>query len=115
MRSRSGSPGINDLSGPVGVVKVMSEAASQSEDMSVNISTLLSMISLITINLGIFNLLPVPALDGMRFVFLLIEAIRRKPIKPEIEGMIHFVGLAALMLLMLVVTFKDIFMIATGG
>ena len=51
----------------------------------------------------------------MRFVFLLIEAIRRKPIKPEIEGMIHFVGLAALMLLMLVVTFKDIFMIATGG
>ena len=111
----SGTYGINDLSGPVGVVKVMSEAASQSEDMSVNISTLLSMISLITINLGIFNLLPVPALDGMRFVFLLIEAIRRKPIKPEIEGMIHIVGLAALMLLMLVVTFKDIFMIATGG
>ena len=105
----SGTYGLNDLSGPVGVVKVMSEAASQSEDVTVNITTLLSMISLITINL------PIPALDGMRFVFLVIEAIRRKPIKPEHEGMVHFIGLAALMLLMLVVTFNDIFKLFTGG
>lgn len=111
----SGTYGINDLSGPVGVVKVMSEAASQSQNMTVNISSLLSMISLITINLGIFNLLPIPALDGMRFVFLLIEAIRRKPIKPDVEGMIHFVGLAALMLLMLFVTFNDISKLVSGG
>lgn len=104
-----GTYGLNDLSGPIGVVQTMSQVA------SIDIKSLLSMIALITINLGIFNLLPIPALDGGRFVFLIIELIRRKPIKAEIEGMIHFVGFAALMLLMLVVTFNDVVKLVTGG
>lgn len=110
-----GTYGLNDLSGPVGTVTVISQTASASPDMKINIANLLSMIALITINLGIFNLLPVPALDGSRILFLVIELIRRKPMKPEHEGMIHFIGFAALMLLMLVVTFNDIIKLVTGG
>lgn len=110
-----GTYGLNDLSGPVGTVTVISQTASASPDMKINIANLLSMIALITINLGIFNLLPVPALDGSRILFLVIELIRRKPMKPEHEGMIHFIGFAALMLLMLVVTFNDIVKLVTGG
>lgn len=103
-----GTYGLNDLSGPIGTVNAITQSATASADMRVNIVSLLSMIALITINLGVFNLLPVPALDGARILFLLIELIRRKPMKPEHEGMVHFVGFAALMLLMLVVTFNDI-------
>ena len=66
------------------------------------------MAMLITVNVGIFNLLPLPALDGGRFVFLLIEAIRRKPLSAQAEGAVHFAGFALLMLLMLAVTFKDV-------
>ena len=62
----------------------------------------------LTINIGIFNLLPLPALDGGRFVFLIIEAFRRKPLKAEVEGTIHFVGMALLMILMIVVTVNDV-------
>ena len=68
----------------------------------VNIALLLS------VNLGIMNLLPIPALDGGRLVFLLIEAVRGKPIPPEKEGMVHLAGMAALMVLMVLVFFNDI-------
>lgn len=111
----SGTYGLNDLSGPVGVVSAITQTASASTDMRMNFTNLLSMIALITINLGIFNLLPVPALDGSRIVFLLIELVRRKPIKPEYEGVVHLVGFAALMILMLVVTFNDIVRLFSGG
>ena len=104
-----GTYGLNEISGPIGVVQMVSTVA------SIDIRGFLSTVAIITINLGIFNLLPIPALDGARFVFLVIEAIRRKPIKPEHEGIIHFVGFAALMLLMLVVTFNDIVRLVTGG
>ncbi len=104
-----GRYGINDLSGPVGVVQVVSQS------VSYDWSIFFSVVSLITINVGVFNLLPIPALDGCRFLFLIIEAIRRKPIKPEVEGMVHFAGFALLMLLMLVVTFNDIARLVTGG
>ena len=69
---------------------------------------MLSMGAFITINIGLFNLLPLPALDGGRLIFLIIEAIRRKPVPPEKEGMVHFIGLAALMLLMIAVTVSDV-------
>lgn len=105
-----GKYGLNDLSGPIGVGTVISEAVSQ-----YTFSDFMNIVSLITINVGVFNLLPIPALDGARFVFLIIEAIRRKPVKPEVEGMVHFVGFALLMLLMVVVTFNDIVKLATGG
>ena len=63
---------------------------------------------LITANLGVMNLLPLPALDGGRLVFLIVEAVRRKPINREIEGMVHFAGLMLLMALMVVVMYNDI-------
>ena len=72
-------------------------------------------IALITINVGVFNLIPIPALDGARIVFLLIELLRRKPVKPEVEGTIHAVGMALMLVLMVVVTFGDIRRLFTGG
>ena len=69
---------------------------------------MLSLGAFITINIGLFNLLPLPALDGGRLVFLIIEAIRRKPVPPEKEGIVHFAGLALLLVLMVVVTVSDI-------
>ncbi len=110
-----GTYGLNELSGPVGTVSVISQTATAGANIKENIVNLLSMVALITINLGVFNLLPIPALDGSRIIFLLVELIRRKPMKPEHEGMVHFIGFAALMVLMLVVTFNDIVRLITGG
>ena len=89
----------------MGIATVIGDVA---EDNGFDISFLLDIATLVTINIGIFNLLPIPALDGGRLVFLIIEAIRRKALKAETEGMIHFVGFAALMLLMIFVTFNDV-------
>lgn len=104
-----GKYGINEMSGPVGVVSVVSQS------VSYGFSTFMNLVSLITINVGVFNLIPIPALDGCRFLFLLIEAIRRKPTKPEVEGMVHFAGFALLMLLMIVVTVNDVIRLINGG
>lgn len=104
----TGKYGFHDLSGPVGLVTTIGEAASYGETFRQHLLAVLSLASFITVNIGIFNLLPIPALDGARLVFLLVEAIRRKPIPPEREGMVHFVGMALLFLLMIAVTFQDI-------
>ena len=69
---------------------------------------LINMSLLLSANLGIMNLLPIPALDGGRLVFILIEALRGRPVDPEKEGMIHMVGMAVLMVLMVVILFNDI-------
>ena len=100
-----GKYGLNDLQGPVGIVTVIGDVTEKS---GFDFSFILDIATLVTINIGIFNLLPIPALDGGRLVFLLIEAVRRKALKAETEGMIHFVGFAALMLLMVFVTFNDV-------
>ena len=104
---------INDLSGPVGIVTAISDVVSnETTDSGINwlelFQNLFSMAALISINVGIFNLLPLPALDGGRLIFLIVEGIRRKPVSPEKEGAVHFVGLALLMMLMLYVTFNDV-------
>ena len=82
------------------------------------LNSLFPIMALITINLGIFNLLPIPALDGGRIVCLLltalIEAITRKKLDPKYEGYIHAVGMVLLLALMAVITFKDIFTIFKG-
>ena len=101
----SGRYGINDLQGPVGILSTIGTSVTE---MGFDWDFILQMSTLITINIGIFNLLPLPALDGGRFVFLVIEAIRRKPIKAEVEGGIHFAGMALLILLMIVVTVNDV-------
>lgn len=101
----TGRYGLNDLQGPVGIVTTIGSSVT---DKGLDWDFLLQLAALITVNIGIFNLLPIPALDGGRFVFLVIEAIRRKQFKAETEGMIHFVGLVLLMLLMIAVTFNDV-------
>lgn len=97
-----GKVSTNDLSGPVGVVREIGNAA------SLGTSSLLFLLGFISVNLGFFNLLPVPALDGSKILFTLVEIIRGKPINPEKENMIHLVGFVLLLSLMLVVTYKDI-------
>jgi regulator of sigma E protease len=98
----SGRYGVEAVSGPIGVTEALTEAA----DTGVYSFTYLAVV--ISINLGVMNLLPFPALDGGRIVFLLIEAIRRKPLKKEIEAYINFAGLALLMILMVLICTKDI-------
>jgi len=98
----TGKYGLNDLSGPVGIVQVIDQAR------ALGLENLLFLVCMLTLNLGIFNLLPLPALDGGRLIFLIIEAVRRKPVPPEKEGVVHLVGMALLMILMVAVTISDI-------
>ncbi|MDM5156007.1 RIP metalloprotease RseP [Bacillus sp. DX1.1] len=93
---------IDDLSGPVGIYNLTDQVVEYGP------IRVLSLAAVLSINLGLFNLLPVPALDGGRLFFFLIEALRGKPIDRQKEGMVHFIGFALLMLLMLVVTWNDI-------
>lgn len=110
----TGKYSIRDLSGPVGIVDVIGDVIDSETDAETGIDwralseQMLSLGAFITINIGLFNLLPLPALDGGRLVFLIIEAIRKKPVPPEKEGIVHFIGLTALMLLMIVVTVSDV-------
>lgn len=106
----SGKYNLNDLSGPVGIVDTIGTVINTNNNVNFNemMQNLLMLVAFISVNVGIFNLLPLPALDGGRLIFLIIEGIRKKPIKPEYEGIVHFIGLAALMLLMVVVSFNDI-------
>lgn len=106
----TGKLGMESLSGPVGVVNVIGDAyeESRSEGTLMTWLTMINMMILISANLGVVNLLPLPALDGGRLVFLIIEGVRGKPVNREAEGMVHFVGLLLLMGLLLVVTFRDI-------
>lgn len=93
---------LNQMGGPVAIFKLTGDAASR------GIATLIFWAALLSINLGIFNLLPIPALDGGRILFLAIEAVRGKPIDPAKESLVHFIGFALLMLLILIVTWNDI-------
>ncbi|HIT89211.1 MAG TPA: site-2 protease family protein, partial [Candidatus Merdenecus merdavium] len=96
---------------PVGVVEMIGssyETNKQSDGMLIGFISVLNLAILISANLGVVNLLPIPALDGGRLVFLIIEGIRGKAIDPDKEGMVHFVGFVLLMLLMVVVLFNDI-------
>lgn len=100
----------DDLAGPVGMAQIVGETYQQAAPYGAG-SVALSMMNiaiLLSVNLGILNLLPFPALDGGRLVFLLLEAVRGKPVAPEKEGMVHLAGMVALMLLMVFVLFNDI-------
>lgn len=91
-----------DVAGPVGIIFVIGEVA------QTGFVNLLLLTALISISLGIMNLLPIPALDGGRLFFLLVEAIRGKRIDPEKEGFIHFIGFALLIMLILFITYQDV-------
>ena len=99
----SGKYGVEAVSGPVGVVSEIKETAKY------GFSSLMFLVMVITMNLGIVNLLPLPALDGGRLLFYIIELIRKKPINPKYEGYIHLAGMVLLLTLMLYVTANDIF------
>lgn len=100
-----GRYGIDAISGPVGITGAIGDAAEQGT------TNLLFLCAVIAINLGVVNLLPLPALDGGRFVFILIELIRGKPVKKEVEAYIHFVGILVLFALMALITVKDVWTI----
>ena len=106
----TGHLGMKDLSGPVGVVDAIGDTYEQSKSEGTLMiwMNMLNMAVLLSANLGVMNLLPLPALDGGRLVFLVVEAIRRKPVNRQVEGMIHFAGLMLLMALMVVVMYNDI-------
>lgn len=98
----TGQFSIDMLSGPVGIYDITDQVADS------GVVNLMRWAAILSINLGIVNMLPIPALDGGRLLFFLIEALRGKPIDRQKEGLVHFVGFALLMLLMLVVTWNDI-------
>lgn len=114
----TGKAGLQDMSGPVGIVQVMSETAEQSADTFSAMMNMLYFGGFIAINLAVMNLLPIPALDGGRVVCLLIttavEAITRKKIDPKYEGYLHGAGMILLLGLMAIIMFKDIFVIFKG-
>lgn len=100
----------DDVSGPIGIAQMVGDnyEVAKTYGVSTVIFTMMSIIILLSVNLGILNLLPVPALDGGRLVFLFLEVLRGKPVPPEKEGMVHFAGLVVLMVLMVFVMYNDV-------
>ncbi len=107
----------SELSGPVGITSAVTQVASQGlqTGFADAVNNILFVMILITVNLGIVNMLPFPALDGGRFLFLLIEWIFRKPIPRKVEQIVNSVGFMLLMLFMLLVTVKDVWQLVTGN
>lgn len=99
----SSGQGADQVTGPVGTVAGISDMTQEG-----GIDVYLQLLAMVSVNLGVMNLLPIPGLDGSRLLFLLAEAIRRKPVRRELEGAIHAAGLILLMGLMVVLTYKDI-------
>ncbi len=108
----TGKIGVDQMSGPVGIVKEVNTAVNSG---SASWLYVLNLTALLTINLGVFNLLPIPALDGGRLFFMLIELITRKKIPPEKEGMVHGIGFMLLIALIIFVSFSDIMKLIQGG
>ena len=100
--------GLDDLGGPVRIVEVTGQVA------SMGVISLVLWSAMLSLYLGIFNLLPFPALDGSRLMFIGIEAIRGRPVDPARESMVHFIGFAMLMMLMIAVTYNDILRLFKG-
>ena len=95
--------GIENSAGPVGIVSMIAE-----ETRNYGLSAYVQMMILISVNLGLFNLLPIPGLDGSRLIFLLVEGVRRKPVNQKIEAYVHLAGYALLFLLLIVITCRDV-------
>ena len=97
-----GKVGVEAVSGPVGVAEAIGDAASNGA------YNFFYLIGVLTMNLGVFNLLPLPALDGGRLVFILFEMLFRRKVPQKFEGAVHFIGIVILLGIMVLVTFKDI-------
>lgn len=109
----SGRYGLNELTGAVGTISVITDIAEESV-ATTDWSQLFMLMAMITINIGLFNLLPIPALDGGHLFFMLIELIIRRPIPQKYASWIHAAGLVLLLILMAVITFSDIWKIVSG-
>ena len=106
----TGAVGFDQLSGPVGIATLVDDSYQQTKDYGVSavVMTFINIGILLAANLGVMNLLPIPALDGGRLLFLFIEAIKGSRVAPQKEGFVHFVGFALLMALMVFVMFNDL-------
>ncbi len=102
--------GAEDMMGPVGIISFVSDQIA-----SDRLYAVVNLIFFLSLNIGLMNLLPLPGLDGGRLVFLLVEAIRRKPVPPEKEGMVHAIGLGLLLVLFVFITYQDIIRLFSGG
>lgn len=107
---------MTDLAGPVGMAQIVSNTYENAKPLGfLNVLVrMLDLAVLLSVNIGFLNLLPLPALDGGRLVFLLVEVVRGKPVSQEKEGMVHFAGFVALMILMVFVMYNDILRLVTG-
>ncbi len=112
----SGRAGADDMMGPVGMGGMINTVITV-PDLTIwdRVMSVISLASLITVNLAVFNLFPLPALDGGRIVFLIVEAIRRKPVPPKYEGIIHGVGMLFFFALMIFVFYNDIVRLIGGN
>ena len=100
----------DDVSGPIGIAQFVGDTYDEVKDYGISsvVFTMMNIIILLSVNLGIMNLLPLPALDGGRLVFMFLEVIRGKPVSPEKEGLVHFAGLVVFMILMVFIMYNDI-------
>lgn len=103
----SGQYGLDDVSGAIGTVNIVAETASDAAE-SKDYSSVLFLLAFITVNIGLVNLLPLPALDGGRIFFVIIEMIIRKPVPQKFEAMVHAVGMILLLALMVLICFNDV-------
>lgn len=112
----TGKFGFNELAGPIGMTSAISQVASVGLQSSFGnaVMNIVSIMMMITVNLGVVNLLPLPALDGGRLVFLLVELVRRKPVPAKYEGWVHAVGMIVLLAFMALISFSDILRLFTG-
>ena len=112
----TGRFGLNDMAGPIGTAQAITQAASAglAQSFAQAVNNILLMMVMLTVNLGIVNLLPLPALDGGRLLFLIWEGVTRKPVPQKYEGYVHAAGFVLLLGLMVVIAFNDILRIVTG-
>ena len=101
--SAAGNTTIDQVAGPIGTVSIISQEVRDN-----GFEAFIGLLALISVNLGIMNLLPIPGLDGSRLIFMIIEGIRGKPVPPEKEAMVHLVGMGLLFALMIFLTFRDV-------
>lgn len=112
----TGRLGFNDVAGPVGAVSALNQAASAglAQSFMAGLNNILYMVMVLTVNLGVVNLMPIPALDGGKLLFLIVEAVRRKPIKEKYTGVVETIGFCLLIGFMVIVTYSDILRLITG-
>jgi regulator of sigma E protease len=105
--------GTSEVSGPIGIAHITTDAVGSTKQ--VGPSPIFFLLALLSANLGVLNLLPIPALDGGRILFVLISWVRRRNLDPEVEGLVHMVGMAVLLLLIAIISYQDLVRWIGGG